>query len=324
VHFSELYHQFLPLTVDGLTIGAIYALVALGYTLVYGVLRLINFAHSEVFMVGTFGALWATRWMGINIGPGSIHHGIALVLILVGIALVAMAFSGGTAVLLERIAYRPLRKRGATRLAALISAIGASIFLQELFAQTWFAHRFHIGLRTFTPFPRLFQKTHHLLGKADFRSDKVLIFVAAIVMMLVLDRFVAVTRLGRGIRSVAQDPETAALMGVNIDRVIAVTFLLGGIMAGAAGMLYLVFFENTVNTIGFLLGIKAFTAAVLGGIGNLRGALLGGLFLGLLENYGASIFGSQWKDVISFTVLVLVLMIRPTGLLGEAITKART
>jgi branched-chain amino acid transport system permease protein len=323
VHFSELYHQFFPLTVDGLTIGAIYALVALGYTLVYGVLRLINFAHSEVFMVGTFGALWATRWMGIKIGPGSFHHGIALVLILVGIALVAMAFSGGTAVLLERIAYRPLRKRGATRLAALISAIGASIFLQELFAQTWFVHRFHIGLRTFTPFPRLFQKTHHYLGKADFRSDKILIFVAAIVMMLVLDRFVAVTRLGRGIRSVAQDPETAALMGVNIDRVVSITFLLGGIMAGAAGMLYLVFFENTVNTIGFLLGIKAFTAAVLGGIGNLRGALLGGLFLGLIENYGASIFGSQWKDVISFTVLVLVLMVRPTGLLGEDIARAR-
>jgi branched-chain amino acid transport system permease protein len=323
VHFSELYHQFFPLTVDGLTIGSIYALVALGYTLVYGVLRLINFAHSEVFMVGTFGALWATRWMGITIGPGSFHQGIGLVLILVGVALVAMAFSGGTAVLLERIAYRPLRKRGATRLAALISAIGASIFLQELFAQTWFAHRFHIGLRTFTPFPRLFQKTHHVLWKADFRSDKILILVSAIVMMLVLDRFVAVTRLGRGIRSVAQDPETAALMGVNIDRVVSVTFLLGGIMAGAAGMLYLVFFENTVNTIGFLLGIKAFTAAVLGGIGNLRGALLGGLFLGLLENYGASIFGSQWKDVISFTVLVLVLMIRPTGLLGEAIAKAR-
>jgi branched-chain amino acid transport system permease protein len=323
VHFSELYHQFFPLTVDGLTIGSIYALVALGYTLVYGVLRLINFAHSEVFMVGTFGALWATRWLGVPIGPGSFHHGIALVLILIGVALVAMAFSGGTAVLLERIAYRPLRKRGATRLAALISAIGASIFLQELFAQTWFAHRFHIGLRTFTPFPRLFQKTHHVLWKADFRSDKILILVSAIVMMLVLDRFVAVTRLGRGIRSVAQDPETAALMGVNIDRVVSVTFLLGGLMAGAAGMLYLVFFENTVNTIGFLLGIKAFTAAVLGGIGNLRGALLGGLFLGLLENYGASIFGSQWKDVISFTVLVLVLMIRPTGLLGEAIAKAR-
>lgn len=324
MHFSELYHQFFPLTVDGLTIGAIYALVALGYTLVYGVLRLINFAHSEVFMVGTFGALWATRWMGIPITtPGSLHSGLPLILILIGVVLVAMAFSGGTAVLLERIAYRPLRKRGATRLAALISAIGASIFLQELFGQTWFGHRFHIGVRTFTPFPRLFRKTHHIVGKADFRSDKILVLVAAVVMMVVLDRFVATTRLGRGIRAVAQDAETAALMGVNIDRVVTVTFLLGGIMAGAAGALYLVFFENTLNTIGFLLGIKAFTAAVLGGIGNLRGALMGGLFLGLLENYGASIFGSQWKDVISFTVLVLVLMIRPTGLLGEAIAKAR-
>jgi branched-chain amino acid transport system permease protein len=310
--------------VDGLTIGAIYALVALGYTLVYGVLRLINFAHSEVFMVGTFGALWATRWFNIKIGVTSVHHGIGLVLILIGVGLVAMAFSGGTAVLLERIAYRPLRKRGATRLAALISAIGASLFLQELFAQKWFAQRVHIGIRTFTPFPRILAKTELFsFEKASFRADKVLIFIASIVMMVVLDRFVAGTRLGRGIRAVAQDAETATLMGVNIDRVITVTFLLGGIMAGAAGMLYVIFFENTLNTIGFVLGIKAFTAAVLGGIGNLRGALLGGFSLGLLENYGASVFGSQWKDVISFTILVLVLMVRPTGLLGEAIAKAR-
>ena len=275
-------------------------------------------------MVGTFGALWATRWFNINIGATSVHHGIGLVLILIGVGLVAMAFSGATAVLLERVAYRPLRKRGATRLAALISAIGASLFLQELFAQKWFAQRVNIGIRTFTPFPRILAKTELFsFEKASFRADKVLIFVASIVMMVVLDRFVAGTRLGRGIRAVAQDAETATLMGVNIDRVVTVTFLLGGIMAGAAGMLYVIFFENTLNTIGFVLGIKAFTAAVLGGIGNLRGALLGGFSLGLLENYGASVFGSQWKDVISFTILVLVLMVRPTGLLGEAIAKAR-
>src|SRR5262249_52192969 len=153
----------------------------------------------------------------------------------------------------------------------------------------------------------------------NVRADKVLVFVAAVVMMILLDRMVGTTRLGRGIRAVAQDPETATLMGVNIDRVISATFLLGGLMAGAAGLLFMVFFENTAYNIGFVLGVKAFTAAVLGGIGNLRGALLGGLALGLIENYGASVWGSEWKDVIAFSVLVIVLMFRPTGLLGESL-----
>jgi branched-chain amino acid transport system permease protein len=161
------------------------------------------------------------------------------------------------------------------------------------------------------------------VGHAGIRNDKVLVFVAALVMMLVLNRFVSQTRLGRGIRAVAQDAETASLMGVNIDRVVMYTFLLGGIMAGAAGMLFLVYNENTVYNIGFVLGIKAFTAAVLGGIGNLRGALVGGLALGVIENYGAAVFGSGWKDVVAFSVLVIVLMFRPTGLLGEALVKAR-
>jgi branched-chain amino acid transport system permease protein len=283
---------------------------------VYGVLRLINFAHSEVFMIGTFGALFATRWMGIHPGAKAGHSGIALVLILVGAALIAMAFSGTAAVVLERVAYRPLRRRRATRLAALISAIGASYFLQEVFAN-WRG-------RSFEAFPRILAKRNlfKIFG-ASVRSDTILVFFGAIVMMIVLDRFVNLTKLGRGIRAVAQDAETASLMGVDIDRVITVTFLLGGIMAGAAGLLYMVFFENTVYYIGFVLGIKAFTAAVMGGIGNLRGALLGGFILGVMENYGAAIFGSQWKDVIAFTLLVIILMFRPTGLLGEALGKAR-
>jgi branched-chain amino acid transport system permease protein len=312
---SELYHNFWSLTVDGLTVGAIYALIALGYTLVYGVLRLINFAHSEVFMVGTFGALFATKWMGISTSDPA-KTGVVLVLVIVFAAIVAMAASGITAVLLERIAYRPLRKRGASRLAALISAIGASFFLQEVFAR-WRG-------RDQEPFPRLLTKSHlaHPLG-SDIRADKVLVFVAAIVMMVALTRFVTTTRLGRGIRAVAQDAETASLMGVNIDRVVMLTFLLGGIMAGGAGVLYMIFYENTRFNVGFVLGIKAFTAAVLGGIGNLRGALLGGLALGVIENYGAAVWGSGWKDVVAFSVLVIVLMFRPTGLLGEALAKAR-
>jgi branched-chain amino acid transport system permease protein len=149
------------------------------------------------------------------------------------------------------------------------------------------------------------------------------VFVAALVLMVILDRFVARSRLGRGIRATAQDPQTAALMGVNIDRVVMLTFLLGGMLAGAAGALFGIFYENARYNIGFLPGIKAFTAAVLGGIGNIRGALLGGLMLGLLESYGSTVLGGEWKDVFAFTVLVLVLMFRPTGLLGESLSKAR-
>jgi branched-chain amino acid transport system permease protein len=161
------------------------------------------------------------------------------------------------------------------------------------------------------------------IGSGEVRADKLLVIIAALVMMILLDRFVNGTRLGRGIRATAQDPDTAVLMGVNIDRIVMVTFLVGGFMAGVAAVLYGTFFELTQYNVGFLLGIKAFTAAVLGGIGNIRGALVGGLALGLIENYGASIFGAEWKDVIAFTVLVLVLLLRPTGLLGETLTRAR-
>ncbi len=301
---------------DGLANGSIYALIALGYTLVYGVLKLINFAHSEIFMIGTFASLFATGWLGVASGPSAIQTGGALVFTLLFAAVVAMLASGIAAVALERIAYRPLRKRGAGRLAALISAIGASFFLQELFG-LWQG-------RDIKAFPRILEKTQLFAFEgADVRIDKVLVLVAALVMMVVLDRFVNATRLGLGIRAVAQDPETATMMGVNIDRVVTLTFLLGGIMAGAAGMLYVVYLEVTFFSVGFTLGVKAFTAAVLGGIGNLRGALLGGLALGMIENYGAAVWGAAWKDVIAFSILVIVLMFRPTGLLGESLGVAR-
>ena len=308
----HLVTQFWSSTIDGLTIGAIYALVALGYTLVYGVLKLINFAHSEIFMIGTFSMLLTLHRLHVT----KAEAGGPLVLVLLLCVVVAMVFSGGAAMLLERIAYRPLRKRGASRLAALISAIGASFFLQEVYAT-----RFG---RDYLPIPRVMSKTVLFkVGDGRVTADKALVFVAAIVMMVVLDQFVSRTRLGRGVRATAQDPETAVLMGVNIDRVVTLTFLLGGAMAGVAAVLYAVRFETTRYDIGFVLGIKAFTAAVLGGIGNLRGALLGGLTLGLVENYGASIWGSQWKDVIAFVLLVGILMFRPTGLLGETLTRTR-
>ncbi|MDP8991724.1 MAG: branched-chain amino acid ABC transporter permease [Actinomycetota bacterium] len=313
--FRCLGEQFAPQTLDGLTLGAVYALIALGYTLVYGVLRLINFAHSEIFMIGVFASLFALEGLGVE-GGDPTRTGATLAVTLAAVMAVAMVASGLTAVAMERVAYRPLRRRGAPRLAALITAIGISLFLQELFALRY-------G-RDLLGFPRVMEKRQLAeVAGADVRTDKVLVVVAALVLMFALDRFVAGTRLGRGVRATAQDPETAALMGVNIDRVVVLTFLLGGLLAGAAGTLYGVFFEAARYNIGFLPGIKAFTAAVLGGIGNIRGALLGGLLLGLLENWGATVLGGEWKDVFAFTVLVMVLMFRPTGLLGESLGKAR-
>ena len=310
-----LRDQFWAQTLDGLTLGAVYALIALGYTLVYGVLQLINFAHSEIFMIGVFASLFTLHGLGMQLADPP-RTGIALAATLLAMILVGMVASGGVAVAIERIAYRPLRRRGAPRLAALITAIGVSLFLQELFAARY-------G-RNLLGFPRVLEKSHlATFGGADVRSDKLIVIFGALVLMAALDRFVALTRLGRGIRATAQDAETAALMGVDIDRVVMITFLLGGMLAGAAGTLYGIFFESARYNIGFLPGIKAFTAAVLGGIGNIRGALVGGIALGLLENWGATVLGGQWKDVFAFSVLVLVLMFRPTGLLGEALGRAR-
>jgi branched-chain amino acid transport system permease protein len=316
--FDTLYHSFWSFTITGLSNGSIYALVALGYTLVYGVLRLINFAHSEVFMIGTLAALFTLRALGAD-DYG--RTGAVLVIVIVVALLVSAAASGAIGVVLERIAYRPLRRRNAPRLAFLISAIGMSLFLQELVAVNLFDHTF-IG-RTPSGTFVLEKNTLFDFFDANIRIDQVIVVTSAVLMMVALDQFVRRTRLGRGVRAVSQDIETAQLMGVNIDRVIMLTFLLGGIMAGGAGLLYLITLERTSFNVGFFIGIKAFTAAVLGGIGNLRGALVGGLLLGLIENYGSAIFGTQWRDPIAFAVLILVLLFRPTGLLGEQLGRAR-
>jgi branched-chain amino acid transport system permease protein len=308
---SSFFQEFWASTIDGLTQGAIYALVALGYTLVYGVLRLINFAHSEIFMIGTFATVGVITGLGITTPV----TGFALFGFVLLAALVAAMASGGSAVILERVAYRPLRNRGATTLAALISAIGASLFLQQAFSL-----RFPDAVDT----TRVMEKSVlATVGTGLVRADKVLVFGGAIFMMVLLDRLVNGTRFGRAIRATAQNADTATLMGVDIDRIVMLTFLIGGAMAGIGGMLYVIFFESTTFIVGFVLGIKAFTAAVLGGIGNIRGALLGGLLLGLIEEYTGSVIGAQWKDVVSFSVLILVLMFRPTGLLGESLAKAR-
>jgi branched-chain amino acid transport system permease protein len=368
-----IIRTFWDLTVTGLALGSIYALVALGYTLVYGVLRLINFAHSEIFMVGTFGALLAsTQFLSVPLledGNYPYRTGMTLVVFLAFIMLIAMAFSGLGAVVLERVAYRPLRGNGdafgaivlafltafivslifvdnaktnvvisllmtapisygylrffkkgrkAPRLAFLISAIGASTAIAEAVG-VW-SNRGRDQYQT----PRLLEKkTLFTMFGTDVRIDYVIVIIGALLMMTALTLFVNKTRLGRGVRAVAQDAETSRILGVNVDMIIIVTFALGGVMAGGAAMLFTLVYDQTRFNIGFVLGVKSFTAAVLGGIGNLKGALLGGLLLGLVENYGSAIFGGQWKDVIAFAVLLIVLMFRPTGLLGESLGKAR-
>jgi branched-chain amino acid transport system permease protein len=331
VNFDFLFNNFAELTITGLAFGAIYALIALGYTMVYGVLQLINFAHSEVFAYGTFAVLWTVLALGGDAGV-STGKGIA---ILVASLVVAMLVSAAIALLLERVAYRPLLKRNAPRLIALISAIGASFVLAELLGLRdrvagWFGLEERLseyvdGARINRSMPTLLErKKLFSIFDYDVTVIDVLVIVAAIVMMIALDQFVRRSRLGRGIRATAQDPETAALMGVNSTRAVQITFLLGGLMAGAAAFLYMLKIETTRFDVGFLLGVKAFTAAVLGGIGNLRGALLGGLVLGVAENWGSALFGSEWRDVVAFVLLVVILLFRPTGILGESLGKART
>ena len=330
--FGFLFSNFAELTITGLALGAIYALVALGYTMVYGVLQLINFAHSEVFMYGTF----ATAWVVVFVhGTKSVSQSLWSTLGLLGLCVIAsMIMSAAVALLVERLAYRPLIKRGSPKLVILISSIGASFSLSEAMGLRdrfagWFgldgklsnyvaqARNVYSSPVTVDP-----HKVFEFFGYGVTDVD-ILVIVAALLMMLALDIFVRRTRLGRGIRSVAQDPEAAALMGVNSTRVIRTTFLIGGVMAGAAATLYMLRIGTTRQDAGFLIGVKAFTAAVMGGIGNLRGALVGGLLLGVMENWGSAVFGTQWKDVVAFVLLVLILLVRPTGILGESLGKAR-
>jgi branched-chain amino acid transport system permease protein len=315
VDFSILFSDFAALTLDGLVVGAIYALVALGYTLVYGVLRLINFAHSEIFMLGTMSAVAVTTLLGFTgyEDPLPTFRFFAIFLL---IAFTASIVSGVAAVLLEIVAYRRLRNRGASRLSSLISAIGASFFLTEV-----------VRIATDSKnldFPRLLDKNSVFqVSTAYFTADKLLVLGGAVVIFFALNRIINHTKLGLGIRAVSQDERTSVLMGVNVNRVITFTFLIGGVLAGLGSAFYMVFYETTKSNVGFLVGISAFTAAVLGGIGNIKGALLGSFVLGLFQQYTAAVLGYNWRDVVTFVVLVLVLLVKPTGLLGETLQKAR-
>jgi branched-chain amino acid transport system permease protein len=315
---------------DGITLGFVYAAIALGYTMVYGVLEFINFAHSEIFAIGAFvGVEVLTALNGAGVlaaSSGAAAYGWLIFAMLCG-----MAASGLTAIAMERIAYRPLRN--APRLVPLISAIGVSFFLQDFIrlVESLTTGQFYRVIPTFGNFEdRLSLASFNVAGAPvdiSIQNKSILVIVAAVVMMVGLNYLVTSTRLGKAIRSVAQDRQSASLMGINVNLIISATFLIGGALGGAAGVLYALKFTRIDPFVGFIPGIKAFTAAVLGGIGNITGALLGGIVLGMLETFAGSCLsvytmgaaGAEYKDIIAFAILILVLIFRPTGLLGEQV-----
>src|SRR5215468_8371409 len=317
--FELLIGIFPQVFLDGLILGFMYALIALGYTMVYGVLEFINFAHSEIFVVGAFVGveilltLKAMGWLDL----------ISPFLILFVTLLLAMLASGLLAVAVERIAYRPLR--GAPRLIPLISAIGVSFFLQDavrLFQSIW-RNQFNLVYPTMEILNFRFTLTETI----DVSVKSIVVIVASLLMLWGLHMLVNRTKIGKAIRAVAEDQATASLMGINVNRMISLTFLIGGAMGGAAGVLFGVQYSLVNPYTGFIPGLKAFTAAVLGGIGNIPGAMIGGLVLGMLEAFAASYlslltggsFGAEYKDIFAFSILILILIFRPKGLLGEIV-----
>jgi branched-chain amino acid transport system permease protein len=297
--------------VFGLALGTVYGLIALGYTMVYGILFMINFAHGEVFMIGAYAGWWMLAWI-LQAKLATLHPVWVLPLML----LQAMLLTGVLGVCLERFAYRPLYTRGATRLGPLISAIGASIFLQNAVMLTQGA-RMKVFMTNL-----LFPRTWRFSVAGVSVSVLVLVMIAiAALLMWGLHLLVQRTTLGRSIRAVAEDREMAAIMGVNVRRVIAVTFFLGSALGGAAGVLVGLYYTQIDFFMGYSAGLKAFTAAVLGGIGNIRGAMLGGLILGVIESLAVTFMNPAYKDVVAFVVLILTLVFRPTGLLGENVAE---
>ena len=314
--FSVLINQFWSLTIAGIALGFIYVLISLGYTMVYGVLRMINFANSEIFMWGTFGTVIASRDIFHFTQTSQPATGFKLILVLLVSLLLSMLIAALTAVFVEFVAYRRLRAKGTNRLATLISAIGISIALSEL--MRLLTNSRPVGS------PRVLEKKilTEVWG-ASIRIDTMITIFAAAIIYFILERFIKLSRMGRAIRAVSMSEDSAKLMGVNLNRVITATFAIGGLATGAAAFFYVTVYEYTKFNIGFTMGMAAFTAAVLGGIGNIRGAFFGGIFLGLLEVYASAVLGTQWKSVTVFVVLVLVLLFRPNGLFGEAVQNTR-
>lgn len=302
---------FLQQIINGLVQGSVYALVALGYTMVYGILGLINFAHGEVVMIGAMVALTVS---GLLLALGLPPYLVLMLSLLIAVTIcMALGYS------IERVAYRPLRN--APRLAPLITAIGVSIVLQNMAMIIW-------G-REYHAFPTMLPNSSHEFGGAIINEVQIIIVLVALSMMAGLLLLVHRTRLGRAMRAVAENSASAALMGVDINAVISVTFMIGSALAAVAGLMISANYGIVHYYMGTLLGLKAFTAAVLGGIGNLRGAMLGGLLLGLIESLGAGyisdisggFFGSHYQDVFAFVVLIAVLVFRPSGLLGERVAE---
>jgi branched-chain amino acid transport system permease protein len=310
---------FPQVLLDGLILGFMYALIALGYTMVYGVLEFINFAHSEIFIVGAFVGVEILLGLKASGVLGSLSPFLVLVVLLVA----GMIGSGLLAVTVERVAYRPLR--AAPRLVPLISAIGVSFFLQDairLFESLW-NNAFNLVYPTMDELNYRFEITETI----DVSVKSLVVIASALLMLWCLHLLVNKTKVGTAIRAVAEDQATASLMGINVNRMISITFLIGGAMGGAAGVLFGVQYSLINPYSGFIPGLKAFTAAVLGGIGNIPGAMMGGLVLGLLEAFAASYlslltggaFGAEYKDIFAFSILILILIFRPKGLLGEIV-----
>jgi branched-chain amino acid transport system permease protein len=301
VHGDVLLQQL----INGLSLGGIYALIALGYTMVYGIIELINFAHGDIYTLGSFFSLAILGLLGVT---GVVTGPALIVVVLVTIA-GAMLLCGIVGVLIERLAYR--RLRNAPRLAPLITAIGMSFILENLM-QYWRGP-------SPIPFPDVIPNPTFAAGAVAIQTKQILVILLAIVMMIGLQAFVYRTRLGKAMRATAQDRDAAQLMGIDINTTIALTFLIGSALAGAAGFVSGVYYGSTWFFNGFAAGLKAFTAAVLGGIGNLAGAMLGGFLIGLIEALTTQFISDQWSNVVVFSVLVLVLIFRPSGLLGESL-----
>ncbi len=291
--------------INGLTLGSIYALISLGYTLVYGILLMINFAHSEIFMTGTFFALAALAIPWVQ----KLSHTFQIMISMC----LAVGGSAALAFLVEKIAYRPLRH--APRLSPLISAIGVSIFLQNFI--------FLFVSNQSVPFPELMTVRQFNIGNAQINSLQIFIIGISLLIMAALKFFIEKTHLGKALRATAGDRDAAELLGINTNKIISLTFLIGGALGGAAGLLNGMYYGSVKYNMGFLPGIKAFTAAVLGGIGNVTGAVVGGILIGVLESLGAGFIpgGAEWKDIFAFAILILVLLFRPQGLLGKKVTE---
>ena len=294
--------MFAQQLINGLALGAVYALIALGYTMVYGILHLINFAHGEVYMLGAYLGIIV---MGVLTLAGLPAYSLFLTIFLT--ILISMAFCALYGAAIERFAYRPLRS--AAKLAPLISAVGVSIILQNVVMLTQGTEYKNLP-------PLLPSEGFDLLG-ANVSPVQAFILGSSIVLMLILHFFVAKTRLGKAMRATSQDRVMAGLLGININQVISITFMIGSSLAAAAGVMVTLYYGVVHFFMGYLAGIKAFTAAVLGGIGSIPGAMLGGFMLGLIENFGASYISSVYKDAFAFLVLIITLILRPSGLLGQ-------